>query len=286
MPQFLIVVNRVLVIGYIVCMLPLVAEFVTECPLLYVSKTPWAHFIQTERQNVLAKSKMMALNLYMPADFTLMYDFLRPETNDHLGYLSFYVRYFQQAAQTLPPAYAADAYAMLGFCYFHQDKFKESYESYTRSLEQNPAFLWTYYNLAVIEFRSRNYDKAVFLLDRMFKVNPEISIQVLSSSKIYTDILRGNQGAIDLPGELKATYADAMRMLVISLYQLKKFPELLNTAQYAVASRFEPAAVFNYYAALAADALGDAPKAAAFRKLAGQEAGDAYTGQDIFVRFF
>lgn len=286
MPQFLTVVNRTLIIGYIVCILPLMAGFVTGHPVPGISQTPWAHFIQTQRQSVLAKSKMTALNLFMPADFSVLYEFLRPGSKEGVRLPYSYIPYFRQVVQILPPVFAADAYAMLGFCYFHEGKIKESYESYTKSLEGNPAFLWTYYNLATIEFKARRYDRTVFLLEQMFKLNPEISARVISSSKIYTDVLRSHQGPFDFFGELKATYGDAMRLMVASLYQMKKFPELLTASQYAVVSGFEPAGVFNYYAGLAADALGDAAKAEALRKSAGQGAGDTYTGQDISVRFF
>src|SRR3989338_9680678 len=256
MPQFLTHLNRILILFYIICILPLAAGFVTGHPVPGAGQTPWGSLIRAEHQNVLAKSKMISLNLHKPEDFKLLYHLSGPEAVESLKRLHYYVIYFQQVAQTLPPVHSADAYAMLGFCYFHQNKFKESYENYTKSLEQDPTFLWTYYNLAVIEFKARNYDKAVFLLDRMFKVSPEISAKIISSSKVYSDVLRDHQGPLVFPRELKATYADAMRMMVISLYQTKKFPELLTTARYAASSGFVPAAVFDHYAALAADTMG------------------------------
>ncbi len=70
MTQFLFVVNRALIIGYIVCILPLLAGFVINRSFPIVSRAPWARAIEQDRQNVLAKSKTMALNLLMPTDFT------------------------------------------------------------------------------------------------------------------------------------------------------------------------------------------------------------------------
>ena len=285
MQQFIIILNRTLIIGYAICILPLVLGLVTGRSIPVVTQNPLAHFIQSERQSVLEKSKSTTLNLYMPKSFYPLY-LSDPKISYNSGHLWDYVRYFQQVVEALPASYAADANAMLGFCYFHQKKFKESYDSYSRSLEQNPAFLWTYYNLALIEFKAGNYDKTVFLLDLMFKLNPEISIKVISSSKIYADVLRGHRGVFDFSIELKETCGDAMRMSVISLYQLKKYSEVLSAVQYAISSGFEPKEVFYYYAGLAANALGDAPHAEAFRQLAGQGAGELYTGQDISVRFF
>ena len=286
-----IILNRInifLVILYIVVVLPLWAGLLRDSHFSFPGLHGINPAIAAERQKIRQQSKIKVLNLLMPSGYADLVDLSRSRRDPESVDLDKYIGYYAQAAAVLPVPFSADAHAMLGFCYYHEGKIKESYESYLRALEENPAFIWTYNNLALLQFKQGDYPKAAALLEQGLKSDPQTSVKVLASSKIYADIMRDAKDGVDLPAELKSAYSDAARMLVISLYRMGKFPETISAAQYAVTSGFEPAAVFYYYAGAALEASGDHLKAQEFLKAVGpgHEHEDVFTGQDLAARIF
>lgn len=270
-------VNGILGLAYLCLVVPLWGGYLN--PSTAPVKNPLSAFIETLRHQSLEKAQVRTINLLMPADYEDLVVFLNGPHAADPQKLSTYAAYFRALTQVLPAPYSADAYAMLGFCLYHQKKTVEARESYMKSLELNPAFLSTYYNLAVIEFQAGNYGKSAELVSNMMALNPEISLRVIASSKIYSDIIRG-RSRIDPSAEIKTTFGDAMRILVISQYRLGKFSEMINAARYAVGSGFGPAEVFEYYAALALMTDDQRHQAEASVK------DGVYRGEDIAARFF
>lgn len=275
-------INRTLLIVYVLVAIPLWINYLRPSAV-----TPgfFRTHIEQLRRHSQENAQLRTINLLMPANYKELMAFLNsPEGRDPQA-LSSYALYFRALAQKLPAPLSADAHAMLGFCHYHQHKTAEALSSYMTSLEINPIFLWTYFNLALIHFRDGNYEQSVALVERMMSMNPELSLRVITSSKIYTDILR-DQSGFDLAGEVKKTYADALRIAVISQYRLKNFPQVVETARYAIQSGFGPPEVFNNYASLATGSEQDRRQAEALFKEADVQKGNIYTGQDISARFF
>lgn len=279
MPQFLPIANRTLLIVYLIVFLPLFVCVLSGRSFPLVDRTPWKRFVDRERERVVERSKIMTLNLYKPSNFKILYQFAERSTKADAAVLGAHILYFKELAEVLPVPLNADAYAMLGFCYFHQGKTDEALLNYARSLEGNPVFLSTYFNLALVYFRAGNYSQASELISRMMAMTPELTLRIIAASKIYTDILRDGSG-LDPSVEIKKTYADAMRLLVISLYRQGRSQEVLNAAQYAVASGIGPVEFFQYYAALSMAGQDDGLKAQV------QTREGFFTAEDITARLF
>ncbi|MBL8013980.1 MAG: tetratricopeptide repeat protein, partial [Candidatus Omnitrophica bacterium] len=211
-------INIVLIILYILLVVPLWSGFLKDSDGRLAFRG-LSRMISTQRQEVQDRSKMIMLNVLMPKDFEGLVAFVTPgqraDNVDWIGYLS----YFEFAASVLPVPLNADAYAMSGFCQFHQGKADEAVVSYTRALEINPIFVPTYYNLAVLRFRAGEYAQASELISRMLALNAELSFKVIASSKIYADII-GEVPAFDFTKTMAGLYVDALRILVASQYRI------------------------------------------------------------------
>jgi tetratricopeptide (TPR) repeat protein len=252
---------------------------------------PWvkafSRGLAAERQKVNARAQFVYLNQLMPTQYT---DLLEPESvaKPDLMSLKEYTDYYMQAAQALPAPFNADAYALMGYCHYKGGRLDEASASYLKSIELNPAVIWNYHNLAVLHFKKGDYEKTALLVNQELQINPETALRIVASSKIYTDIIRDMKSEIDWSARLKGTYSDAGRMLVISLYRLRRFPETLQTAEYAIKAGFEPQAFFYYYTGLALQSAGEEQKAKPFLEAvpAAAQQADVFTGQDLSVRIF
>jgi|CXWL01.1.fsa_nt_gi tetratricopeptide (TPR) repeat protein len=283
MRTYLNFINSALLVVYLLAVFPLWCGYLW--PSTPSSKGALKKYIENVRHQSHEKAQIRTINFLIPEDYRELMGFLNtPDGRDPLSLIP-YVTYFRTLAEVLPAPYSADAYAVLGFCYSHQNKDADAFASYAKSLQINPAFIWTYYNLALINFQEENFGESVELIERMISLNPELSLRIIASSKIYSDILRDQTG-IDLDVEIKKTYADALRILVISQYRLKKFPEVAGVARYAIQSGFGPVDVFNFYASLAAGSDDDRQKADEMFKDAAMQNADIFTGKDLSVRFF
>jgi tetratricopeptide (TPR) repeat protein len=288
MNTFLNRFNIALAVVYIAVVLPLWGGFLKESTPAWPGFSAISRALSGERRHIREQSDVKLLNLLMPPQFSDLAALSQSRRDPKSVDLAQYNGYFRQAALVLPAPLRADADAMQGFCYFHQGKTKEAYDSYLKALEENPAFLWTYTNLAFLQFKEGDYAKAAMLLTQGLKINPEDSLKAISSSKIYSDILRDIPGGIHWPSELKDTYSQAARMLVLSLYRMGQFPQTVETAQYAISAGFEPTEFFYYYAGLALNASGEHEKAKNFlgAVTSAAQQTDVFTGQDFSVRIF
>lgn len=278
MPLIVSRINVLLIFLYIIVVLPLWSD------MLRVSPSPVfppliGRMIADQRNEVHDRAQVALLNALMPPSFADLAESALSKRDTETVDWGIYRAYFQHAASVLPAPLNSDAYALTGFCVYRQGQADGALSSYRRALELNPGYATTYYNLAVLYFKAGDYANAADLISRMMAMNREASLSVIATSKFYLDILRDRHG-MDPFLELNKTYAEAMRVLVISQYRLGKFPELANAARFAVASGFEPAEVFQYYTALSAAGRDERIRVQA-------SANDPlYSGQDLTVRLF
>lgn len=246
MRVMIVSINGALIVVYLLVFVPLWGGYL-RCD----NKPQRGHlskYFDALRRGSEEKAKIRTVNLLMPSDYAGLTAFLNGGQGRDPQALSPYADYFRSLTAILPAPFSADAYAMLGFCRFHQGDQDDALKDYARSLEINPVFLTTYHNLAVLYFRRGDYAKTSELVSRMMALDLQLTWQVIATSKIYIDILKDVR--IDPSQEIKAAYSDAMRLLVVSLYRQGRFPEAANAALYAVKSGLAPAEVFQYYAVL------------------------------------
>jgi tetratricopeptide (TPR) repeat protein len=99
-----------------------------------------------------------------------------------------YLTYFQLAAQYMPNDFAS--HYLLAISLHAKGDSAEAVKSYQRSIEANPYFFWSYYNLGVLLWNQGQKDQARKLWSMATRLPPELTIKSLSSTKLLTDCIQ------------------------------------------------------------------------------------------------
>ena len=126
----------------------------------------------------------------------------------------------------------ADAYGMLGFFYYYAEDYEKAVASYQKAIELNAYFFWFYYDMGVICFKNSRYVEAIEFFKKALEQRPEIALKIISSSPIYTSIIKSSS-YFDYPMDtaLKTAYMNSYKLLSLSAQRLNGnnaffFPEL------------------------------------------------------------
>ena len=121
------------------------------------------------------------------------------------GNLNKWRRYFEQVTRLMPGM--ADAWGMLGFCYFHLGQQDKAVETIKKAIAINPNFWGFYYNLGVIYLQQNNFEQAAENFQKALSTAPQLNALFIKSSKIYSDIIRQSKHQdIDLGQRLEDGY--------------------------------------------------------------------------------
>ena len=276
-------INYSILILYVLLIFPQWNHFLR--PSAVVSGRKLGSYFKHVRLKSQQEAQVRLINLLMPGDYKEMIAFMQNPVGRDPQALSVYIEYYRALSQALPEPLSADAYAMQGFCYANQNDFPKAAENFQKSITINPAFLWTYFNLAYVYFQEEKYQESAQLIGRMMTINSDLSMKVLSGSKIYTDILR-EYPHFDFNAHLAKTYSDGMRMLIISQYRLENFADVVSASKYALAQGMAPADFFQFYAAVASSTDDDRLKADTLLLRGQKQEDNPYAGQDIHSSFF
>lgn len=130
------------------------------------------------------------------------------------------VQYYEKVIQYMPRL--AEAYGLLGFCYFHASEKQKSLEAYRKAASLNPHFFWLHYNLGLMYYKEDRYAEAVESFQMALSTHPEVNIKIINASMIYKQILLGSgHNDYDIKTHLIKGYATARLLLVLSYAQLK-----------------------------------------------------------------
>ncbi len=123
-----------------------------------------------------------------------------------------YLAYYKTVDAYIPGR--DDAKAMMGFCYYYMGNDKKALSAYKRSVDLNPYFFWSHYNLGVIHLQNRHYGQAAEFFRKAIAIKPQVTLKIISSSKLYREILSGIDNPRDVIGRnLKQGYRHCYRML-------------------------------------------------------------------------
>jgi len=166
-----------------------------------------------------------------------------------------YVKYYLKIVELFPQK--ADAYGLLGFCYYHLNHPQEAIEAYRQAIEINPHFFWFHYNLGLIHFKGGHYPEAIETMKNALTKSEKVALVFIRFSKrIYHPIL--TKRTDDLQSFLRQTFKDAYhhcyRILVLSHYKLQKYQEGAQIAHYAISQdiKEEDKEFFYFYLGLSA----------------------------------
>ena len=128
------------------------------------------------------------LNRFRPESFDYLVQTYRDGKAFDQKKLEAYAFYYQKVTEYIPNR--ADAYGLLGFCYYHLDKKKEAIAAYEKAIEMNPNFFWFRYNLSMIYFKAGQYKEAYEVLKKAVKTSPQATLKYIQWSKrIYVPLI-------------------------------------------------------------------------------------------------
>ncbi len=206
-------------------------------------------------------NKMKLAHYQNPAAFTDLVEFLKEEKPIPKDKLNEYISYYKQFIKANPQS--ADAYAMLGFCFYQSQQYREAIAAYQKAIEINPRVLWLYYNLGVIYFKQGDFAQAKDYLKKAVVTKPPDTFEFVRSSKqIFLPIAtQENIQLGNLKGNIKDGYRESYLLLILSYYHLENFIEMRSMAQRALITNVGYPADFYYYSGLASYHLKDFEKA-------------------------
>ena len=81
-----------------------------------------------------------------------------------------------------------DAYAMMGFCYYHLGQKDKALAAYQEAVNLRPDFLWFQYDLGVIYLEQNQYQQAEQAFQKAFLTRQQYNLDFLKNSKIFASI--------------------------------------------------------------------------------------------------
>jgi len=143
--------------------------------------------------------KIRVLNTIMPHSLRFMVDTVerggpRIETSSPRGgqapsgEMTRAIGFYARVADFFPEQ--ADAWGMLGFCFYHTGQTAKSYAAYQKALELNSEVFWYHYNLGVLNYNFGEFAKARQHFQNALKLAPLPTLQFIDGSKvIYRSIM-------------------------------------------------------------------------------------------------
>lgn len=145
-----------------------------------------AHIIKEHLSSV-KKAKLITISYYYP-DFKYLANIVAavqsPEkdskwADDFYAYYRMTVDYFPEIDST---------HFLLGFCKYYRNDIDAARGEFEESVQLNPYFFWSYYNLGVIYFNQGDFLKSAEILSKAISVDNEITLAVLHQNSFYQQI--------------------------------------------------------------------------------------------------
>ncbi len=156
-------------------------------------------------------AQLRTLNYFMPASYGALLSPIVPNPQ----ILQQYITYFKIVSGM--GGRSADAYALLGFCYARLGRADTALSFFEKAAALNPSSFWIYYDVAVLYLKRNLYPQAAQMFSRALRIEPTQAFRSMYSSKIYVDMLAGQEVSAQTVGQqLEQGYAKAKQLLVFS----------------------------------------------------------------------
>ncbi len=124
---------------------------------------------------------------------------LGQETPCHSFWLEQWRRYFMDITRFAPALW--EAHGLLGFYHIVDGNLPMAKSSISKAQAINPNYWANTYNLGVIYFREKDYEKALMYFQKAGTSDMKLNALALVNSKIYGDIIRKAKGLEINPAE-------------------------------------------------------------------------------------
>ena len=198
------------------------------------ARVPFIAEIIREHNLVIEKAKVMTISYYFPhfPYFAQIVEGAQKPNEElmdgyHFGKPYIFHMYYQKAAELFPKN--EDAYVLLGYTEYYQKSINDALRDYQKSIELNPYFFWSYYNLGVIYFQQKDYMKSVWMFTRALSLNHTMTLEILHQSGLYRQIWKHvNNPPQLLQSNLEQGRQDAGVLLAASYLKGKAFAQSLQ----------------------------------------------------------
>jgi len=177
--------------------------------------------------------KIRTLNYMMPKSYDYLIeleDFKRRPSKE----LHRYRLYYEKMIDTFPKS--SDAQSLLGFCYFHSNRYDKAIAAYQKAIAINDKIFWYPYNLGTIYYKKRQFKDAIAMFKQALATKPKHAIIYANASEkvLLPIIIKAEDQEIELKRRLTVGYRNAYTLLSLSYYRLKDYSAMFQTANRAL----------------------------------------------------
>jgi tetratricopeptide (TPR) repeat protein len=176
------------------------------------------------------KYNIATLNRIRPESLYLIELSENPHVKIDKHKISEYRRYLEQVEKIYPGR--SDTYGMLGFCYYYLKNYSKADFYFQKAAHDSPAYIFLY-NQALINIKQQKYSQAITALTRALSIKPEVSMEYISRSIVYRQILAAGAtlSGKDLAYKIKDKMGEMCLLLGFSYYQTHDYPKALYFLQ-------------------------------------------------------
>ena len=209
-------------------------------------------------------AELRLLNQLMPTNFVYLIETIEKRGTTGKKEIIIYRNFFEEMIKHFPET--SDAYPLLGFSYYYEDKHDRAVATLKKSVKKSPEYFWNYYNLGVIYFHDGNYKEAVKYLEKAVKSDPQKTLQfILNSSAVYRLVRSDNRISDDqLTWRFALGVQAAYRLIILSHERLRNYADMFSSAQSALEAKIGAEETFYYYSGLSQYHMKNYDQALAF----------------------
>lgn len=162
----------------------------------------WQQYPQATKERLDARA-----NMYAPRTESRRYVFLNIFNDNDVKKESIVenLRYFLFVDEHVPSRF--DVKNILGFLYYYSGDLNKAIMAFQESLEINPHYFYSWYNLGVIYFKSGDYVNAELCFTRALRLDWEVTSKIIASSQVFLNLFKGFEEEIEkIPHSFKENY--------------------------------------------------------------------------------
>ncbi len=184
--------------------------------------------IRSEQIKTKRKALLITIDYNHPT-FDALFQFSQIKNNLKPSQWSEYLAYYNTITKALPNM--AESYLFAGYCYFYGNNDQTKAIQFLEfSAQLSPSFFWTYYDLAVLFLNKNLYKEASIVLSFAVNLPPEEALNVMLTSKIYSDFFALISSKKQILLNLKQGYETASILLPLSI-RLNANPNDINAQE-------------------------------------------------------
>jgi len=178
--------------------------------------------LNVEREKVRQKAMTITINHYRP-DLSQWKGFIESGADLDERFLKDSVNYYSLISQYAPNS--AESCHLLAVSYYLSGQKAEALAEQKKAVILEPRYFWAWYNLGLMEYQKGHFAEAATAFKQGLSLRPELTMKVLTSSRMFLEIIRGSgTTGVLTPARTQEGYQTAIQMYNASVNRLKGGP--------------------------------------------------------------